>query len=530
LQTDKNTERKLLWDEENRLEAIDDNGFVSNYWYDAAGERTVKTSGDAEQMYVNGLFSGGNTETAKFTAYVNPYLVVSKGGNYTKHIYIGSQRIVSKLGDLDSYGADPRRIEYAGANVDGANVKYAEKYVSLQQTIKDRYAAFEVEYYGKDNNDYVNGAGFCCDENIQNAPARAPSSNDNPELFQYYYHSDHLGSTSLITDLDGNVVQHIEYVPFGEVFIEERNNKWNTPYLFNAKELDEETGLYYYGSRYYDPRVVRWLSLDPPLIDGSYFDGKINGGVYNSFNLNGYIYCYQNPVILADTEGSSPTVVTAAVGAVAGGIIGGGIEMFSQWRKNGKITNWRAVAGSAAGGAVTGGMAGLTLGASVAATTVGVGLASAAGGITDDMVQGKQSTIESVATNFIIGAVTGGAGTKIVQGVNKGLQYLQKIIPNSTSKTSWAKITGILQDAVKGKGNFGLGSSSYDDAMLAGKAWVGDGFKMSSDGKAMISSDGLRQFRMPSTKPKLGKTQANFEWRNEANGQWQGNGHLDINK
>lgn len=62
-----------------------------------------------------------------FTAYVNPYLVVSKGGQYTKHIYIGSQRIVSKLGDLDSYGQDPRRIEYAGSNVDGANVDYKSK-------------------------------------------------------------------------------------------------------------------------------------------------------------------------------------------------------------------------------------------------------------------------------------------------------------------------------------------------------------------------------------------------------------------
>ncbi|WP_153081600.1 hypothetical protein [Segatella copri] len=37
--------------------------------------------------------------------------------------------------------------------------------------------------------------------------------------------------------VDGEVVQHIEYVPFGEVFVEERNNIWNTPYLFNAKEL-----------------------------------------------------------------------------------------------------------------------------------------------------------------------------------------------------------------------------------------------------------------------------------------------------
>jgi RHS repeat-associated protein len=70
-------------------------------------------------------------------------------------------------------------------------------------------------------------------------------------------------STSLITNLDSEVVQHIEYVPFGEVFIEERNNKCNTPYLFNAKELDEETGLYYYGARYYDARVSVWLSADP---------------------------------------------------------------------------------------------------------------------------------------------------------------------------------------------------------------------------------------------------------------------------
>ena len=59
--------------------------------------------------------------------------------------------------------------------------------------------------------------------------------------------------------VDGEVVQHIEYVPFGEVFVEERNNIWNTSYLFNAKEFDEETGLYYYGARYYDPRLSLWI-------------------------------------------------------------------------------------------------------------------------------------------------------------------------------------------------------------------------------------------------------------------------------
>ena len=104
--------------------------------------------------------------------------------------------------------------------------------------------------------------------------------NDDYEKMQFYYHPDHLGSSSYITNLDGEVSQHIEYVPFGEVFIEERNNTWNTPYRFNdcanegrgklacsmpsaanrrvklnAKEFDEETGLYYYGARYYEPRI-----------------------------------------------------------------------------------------------------------------------------------------------------------------------------------------------------------------------------------------------------------------------------------
>jgi RHS repeat-associated protein len=164
------------------------------------------------------------------------------------------------------------------------NIDFADKYKEAQQTIKVNYADFEVPYNGIDNDDYVNGQGFCCDD-----ATGLRAGNDNPELFQYYYHSDHLGSTSLITDLDGNVVQHVEYVPFGEVFIEERNNKWNTPYLFNAKELDEETGLYYYGTRYYDARLSLLLGADP--MQEKYPD------------VSTYAYCVQNPVKFIDPDG-----------------------------------------------------------------------------------------------------------------------------------------------------------------------------------------------------------------------------------
>ena len=80
--------------------------------------------------------------------------------------------------------------------------------------------------------------GFCCnDGSLEAAQARALSraaknnfqEGDAYEKMQFYYHPDHLGSSSYITNLNGEVVQHIEYVPFGEVFVEERNNISNNP-------------------------------------------------------------------------------------------------------------------------------------------------------------------------------------------------------------------------------------------------------------------------------------------------------------
>ena len=298
-------ERKLIWDEENRLLAVDDNGFVSNYWYDADGERTVKTSGESDQVYVNGVFSGGSTNTAKFSLYVSPYLVANQGGRYTKHIYAGSQRIVSKVGDFASYGSDPRRIEYAGANTDGLSVDYKAKYAAQQQVIKNNYKFFDVPYNGTDNDNYADGEGFCCnDGSMEAAMARTESQvravaksfkdPDNYENLQFFYHPDHLGSSSFITNLEGEVVQHIEYVSFGEVFIEERNNVWNTPYLFNAKEFDEETGMYYYGARYYEPKLSVWMSTDSEELKFP--------------NIGTYTYAANNPIKFIDADGKSARV------------------------------------------------------------------------------------------------------------------------------------------------------------------------------------------------------------------------------
>jgi RHS repeat-associated protein len=101
-----------------------------------------------------------------------------------------------------------------------------------------------------------------------------------------------LGSSSYITNLDGEVVQHVEYVPFGEVFLEEKNAVWNTPYLFNGKELDKETGMSYYGARYYEPKTSVWLSVDPKFAEFP--------------EWSPYNYCFQNPINFIDPDGRTP--------------------------------------------------------------------------------------------------------------------------------------------------------------------------------------------------------------------------------
>lgn len=51
----------------------------------------------------------------------------------------------------------------------------------------------------------------------------------------YYYHRDHLGSTTLITNKSGEVVQRVEYLPTGETFIEQQDTSWVSPYKFNGR-------------------------------------------------------------------------------------------------------------------------------------------------------------------------------------------------------------------------------------------------------------------------------------------------------
>ena len=163
----------------------------------------------------------------------------------------------------------------------------------------------------------------------------------NEEYYkQYYYHSDHLGSASLITDYKGDEYQRIEYTPYGETWVEKTGNTGleYLPYKFTGKEIDEETGLYYYGARYLDPRYSRWISTDPAL--GEYIPGAGKataseagslpgiGGIFNTANLQLYHYAGNNPVKYTDPDGKTildykiTECAAIAIGFANGGILG----------------------------------------------------------------------------------------------------------------------------------------------------------------------------------------------------------------
>ena len=105
----------------------------------------------------------------------------------------------------------------------------------------------------------------------------------------YYYHTDHLGSSSVITDAGGNKVEEIYYYPFGQARYD--TGSVGLKYKYTGQEQDE-SGLYDYGARFYDPVAGRFISADTMVPDSS-----------NPQALNRYSYVLDNPIIYIDPTG-----------------------------------------------------------------------------------------------------------------------------------------------------------------------------------------------------------------------------------
>ncbi len=322
-----NTTREMYWDEDNRLMVLSDNGKTSRYTYNAAGERIMKSYGTMEGVYINGAPQGITFhETDNFTLYPASIISINKN-RFTKHYFLGDKRIASRIGTglfNNVYGRN-------GSYVTAGQQDYAERMNQIQKQKEAYYKQQGIApgvptmkgAYGDPENTGVGYNAVLTELGNHDVPQgwiqtprpnttpntnpgppvswNDPSNPDDPQAGYgyisndttkeetFFYHSDHLGSTSYITDDKANITQYDAYLPYGELLVDEHSSTEELPYKFNGKQFDEETGLYYYGARYMNPVTSLWYGVDP-LAEKYFMTGA-------------YVYCGDNPIVLKDPDG-----------------------------------------------------------------------------------------------------------------------------------------------------------------------------------------------------------------------------------
>ncbi|MEZ4897935.1 MAG: SpvB/TcaC N-terminal domain-containing protein [Saprospiraceae bacterium] len=318
--------RQMIWDEEDRLMGVSDNGQISRYTYDAGGHRILKSQGGSQGIFLDGESAGFVNHTDDYTAYESPYLTVKKDRFY-KHYFLDGERFLSKRG-TGKFVSDLLPT-YRGLTA--GNIDYQARLRALQQGLDQYYHDLGVPpgpptLYGYYANPDVTGVPFPQGQAGQpvnlppaswNLPIGPPDTTGppgppvwinaantalaepgygftgdqlSPEILDYYYLGDPLGNITYVTNHAGDVIRHVSYLPFGEVLFDNNKDGEIPNYLFGGKELDEETNLYYFGARYFDPRMSMWQSADP------------EAGAYPS--LSPYAFVANNPLKYADPDGN----------------------------------------------------------------------------------------------------------------------------------------------------------------------------------------------------------------------------------
>ena len=272
------TNTKMCWTEDNRMQAYvqmnegTDKGRAAYYGYNTSGERYVRYIGTTINITQNGI-TFHRPVLQSPVLYANSLITIN-GKGYTKHYFEGERRICSKIG-----GGFTNRTE------DDINDKIPP--------IKGEYEElFERQYTGIKET-FANCIGADMEFNLKYDPYKTIMENElgrDEDEPAFYYQGDHLGSSAYLTDEAGAITQTLNYLPYGEDWVDIHNNPhYLFRYKYNGKEKDPESGLHYYGARYYDSDISQWLSIDP-MADK-----------YPS--LSPYNYCADNPVNIIDPDG-----------------------------------------------------------------------------------------------------------------------------------------------------------------------------------------------------------------------------------
>ena len=277
----------------------------------------------------------------------------------------------------------------------------------------------------------------------------------------YYYIRDGLMCITGLVDANGGAVVNYRYDSWGKLMCITGSMAGtlgkDNPYRYKGYYYDDETGMYYLKSRYYQPGICRFISAD--TIEVLDCQGDLN-------DKNLYAYCDNNPVMRVDTGGQ--IWITLGIMAAGGGIgmvIGAASSAITQYMFNGEI-NWKSVGVAAVGGFVSGAVAASPLG-----LTGQIGVGAAAGAVSyvaDCKVNGSALKVDELAVSAAAGAFSGWIGGS---GAN---QY--KALSN-TIKTA-SKTTARFTRLISTKGSASLAAKRiaeakmWRDTVLKGTTWI----------------------------------------------------------
>jgi RHS repeat-associated protein len=128
----------------------------------------------------------------------------------------------------------------------------------------------------------------------------------DPTLRVRYYHEDHIGSSSFISDSAGQLVEDNFYYPFGDTRISHQYRSVAEHYTFAQKEKDSENGLYYFESRFLIPSIGRFSKPD------NVYEASPSSSLANPQSFNIYSYCGNKPIVSIDPTGCAEEAITEA--------------------------------------------------------------------------------------------------------------------------------------------------------------------------------------------------------------------------
>ncbi|MFA5127231.1 MAG: LamG-like jellyroll fold domain-containing protein [Patescibacteria group bacterium] len=137
---------------------------------------------------------------------------------------------------------------------------------------------------------------------LDNIKLATINNNGNPN----YILSDHLSSSDIIIDSSGSIMESTDYKPFGSIQAEYTVTDPISDYKFSGKEVDEESALQYFGARYNDNQLGRFITIDPLLLDledSENYNKQILELFIDPQQLNSYSYARNNPIIYTDPSG-----------------------------------------------------------------------------------------------------------------------------------------------------------------------------------------------------------------------------------